>query len=212
MLKVLSVLISYFLGNILFAKVVASLKKVDFKGKGSGNPGATNTFRVMGPAFGGLTLLGDTLKGVLAVYLGELVGGAETAALCGLAVVIGHNWPVFFSFQGGKGIATSLGAIIVLVPKVLWVLIPLWILVFLLSRYVSLASLAAAIALTFAYIWLYPVNGSMLFFLLTASILAIYRHKANIQRLLSRKENRINLGWGAQAPHRNNQEDQEENK
>lgn len=212
MLKVFSVLLGYFLGNILFAQVVAFLKKVDFQGKGSGNPGATNTFRVMGPAFGGLTLLGDTLKGVLAVYLGKLAGGAETAALCGLAVVVGHNWPVFFGFQGGKGIATSLGAIIVLAPKVLWVLIPLWILVFVLSRYVSLASLAAAVALTSAYIWLYPVNGFTLFFLLTASLLAIYRHKANIQRLLSGKENRIDLAWRAKAPPRNYPEDQEENK
>lgn len=195
MFKVLSILISYFLGNILFAKVFASLKKVDFKEKGSGNPGATNTFRVMGPAFGSLTLLGDTLKGVLSVYLGSVAGGTETAALCGVAVVIGHNWPVFFRFQGGKGIATSFGVIIMLIPKVLWVLIPLWVLVFLLWRYVSLASLAAAVALTFAYLCFYPLNGFLLFFVITASLLAIYRHKANIQRLRSGQENRINLQW-----------------
>lgn len=194
MFKVLSILISYFLGNVLFAKVFASLKKVDFKEKGSGNPGATNTFRVMGPAFGGLTLLGDTLKGVLSVYLGSVAGGTEIAALCGVAVIIGHNWPVLFRFQGGKGIATSFGVIIMLIPKVLWVLIPVWVLVFLLWRYVSLASLAAAVALTFAYICFYPLNGFLLFCVITASLLAIYRHKANIQRLRSGEEHRINLG------------------
>jgi|SRR5690554_520280 len=210
MSKALAVFISYFLGNILFARIIAVIKRVDFKGKGSGNPGATNTFRVMGPLFGLLTLLGDTVKGILGTYLGLFAGGPNTAVVCGFAVVLGHNWPILHGFQGGKGIATTLGVIIVLMPKTLWVLVSLWVIVFLLSRYVSLASLTAAVAFPLSYAWFYPDKWFTLYFVIGGSLLAIYRHRANIKRLLSKEEHRISLGTH-QHNQNNNGKDQEEN-
>ena len=194
MYGLIAVIISYFIGGFLTAGVIASLKRVDLSKKGSGNLGATNALRVFGPLAAVLVLLGDIAKGVLGVWVGLRLGGSkEVAALCGLAVIIGHNWPLFFGFQGGKGIATTLGAIILLVPKTIMVVIPLWALVVLLTRYVSLASLLAALALPVATCFFYPGQELVLLFAAGAAILAIYRHQENIRRLLAGKENKIQL-------------------
>src|SRR5690554_4650236 len=99
----IAVIISYFIGGFLTAGVIASLKRVDLSKKGSGNLGATNAFRVFGPFLATLVLLGDIAKGVLGVWVGLRLGsGTEVAALCGLAVIVGHNWPLFFGFQSGR--------------------------------------------------------------------------------------------------------------
>lgn len=193
MLQVLAVVFSYFLGGVLTAGMIASSKRIDLKKKGSGNPGATNAFRVFGAFYGILTLLGDAAKGVLAVIAGMFVGGTGIAALCGLAVVIGHIWPVLHGFQGGKGIATSLGVIIVLMPQSLPVVIPLWILVLLFFGYVSLASIAAAVALPITGLFFYPGQGLTLLFSTAAAILVIYRHWPNMQRLVAGKEDKFRL-------------------
>ncbi|NLY88611.1 MAG: glycerol-3-phosphate 1-O-acyltransferase PlsY [Firmicutes bacterium] len=198
----IAVIISYFIGGFLTAGVISSIKRVDLSKKGSGNLGATNTLRVFGPFAATLVLLGDIAKGVLGVWVGLRLGGREVAALCGLAVIIGHNWPLFFGFQGGKGIATTLGAMILLVPKAIMVVIPLWVLVVLLTRYVSLASLLAAVALPVATYFFYPGQKLVLLFAAGSALLAIYRHQENIRRLLAGKEHKI------QYPHRTGGEEE----
>ena len=125
MYGLIAVIISYFIGGFLTAGIIASIRRVDLRIKGSGNFWATNDLRDFGPFVATLVLLGDIAKGVLGVWVGLRLGGSkEVAALCGLAVIIGHNWPLFFGFQGGKGIATTLGAIILLVPKTAMVVLP----------------------------------------------------------------------------------------
>ena len=194
MYGLIAVIISYFIGGFLTAGIIASIRRVDLRKKGSGNFGATNALRVFGPFVATLVLLGDIAKGVLGVWVGLRLGGSkEVAALCGLALIIGHNWPLFFGFQGGKGIATTLGAIILLVPKTAMVVLPLWLLVVLLTRYVSLASLLAALALPVATYFFYPGQELVLLFAAGAALLAIYRHQENIRRLLAGKENKIRL-------------------
>jgi len=195
MQEVLAIIISYFIGGILTAGVVASLKRVDLTKEGSGNPGATNAFRIFGPFFGGVVLLGDVVKGVLGALVGQWLGGGNiaVAALCGLAVVAGHNWPLFYKFRGGKGMATSVGAIIILVPETLLFLVPIWVLVVAVSRYVSLGSIMAALALPVATFFFYPQQGFLLLFAVVASVLGVYRHRANIQRLLAGEENKLTL-------------------
>lgn len=192
MYSVIAVIISYFIGGFLTAGVIASLKRVDLSKKGSGNFGATNALRVFGPFVGALVLLGDIAKGVLGVWVGLRLGGnTGIAALCGLAVVAGHNWPPFFGFQGGKGIATTLGAMIILVPKTILAIIPLWIVVVVVFRYVSLGSLAAALALPVATWLFYPQQWLVLLFAVGCALLAIYRHQENIRRLLAGEEHKI---------------------
>lgn len=195
MKEFLAIIISYFIGGILTAGIVASTKRVDLTRKGSGNPGATNAFRIFGPFFGGLVLLGDVIKGVVGTMMGKWLGGGSVAVvvLCGLAVVAGHNWPLYYKFRGGKGMATSVGAIIVLVPKTLLVIAPIWILVVAISRYVSLGSIAAALALPVATYFFYPQQGFLLIFAVVASVSGVFRHRANIQRLLAGEENKLML-------------------
>jgi glycerol-3-phosphate acyltransferase PlsY len=189
--KVLAVIISYLLGGILSGEVVALLSRVDLRKKGSGNPGATNAYRILGPISGILVLGGDVLKGILGAMIGLWLGGSQIAPWCGLAVIIGHNWPLQFKFKGGKGIAASLGTIIVLVPKTLLVLAPIWFLFLFIFGFVSLSSLAAAFALPFSCFLFYPQERSLLLYGVIVFILAVYRHRANIQRIISGTENKV---------------------
>ena len=132
---VLAVVLSYLLGGILFGELIALISRVDVRKKGSGNPGATNVYRILGPLFGLIVLVGDALKGIIGSMIGGWLGVPEIAPWCGLAVIAGHNWPLQFNFRGGKGIATSFGTIIVLAPETLLILIPLWIITLVLSGY-----------------------------------------------------------------------------
>ncbi len=191
MQKILAVFISYFLGGILTGEVISALLRVDLRKKGSGNPGATNAYRILGPISGVIVLAGDMLKGVFGTMVGIWLGGDEIAPLCGLAVIIGHNWPLQFKFQGGKGIATSLGVISVLVPKTLLIIAPVWFLCLLIFGYVSLSSLAAAFALPFSCLLFYPQEKALFLFTAGACVLAFYRHRSNIRRIIDGTENRL---------------------
>lgn len=194
--------LSYLVGSITTGDIVAFFKKVDLRGQGSGSIGATNVFRAMGSFWAGIVLAGDTLKGVIAVLLGKMVentGGFNLAILTGIAAIIGHNWPIYTGFRGGKGIATSLGVIIGLTSKSLLWILPVWVISFLASGYVSVASLLAAIFYPVLVFYSYPGDAYKLGFAVIVAILAVYRHKANIHRLLQGKENRFlyNKGKGA---------------
>jgi glycerol-3-phosphate acyltransferase PlsY len=176
---------SYFLGKIL--------KRIDIREHGSGNAGATNTFRVLGTWAGVIVFICDILKGVVAVTLGLwLTGGRLGGMLAGGFAVAGHNWPVVLSFKGGKGIASSLGLILVLFPKIGLILFFVALIVVLISKYVSLGSISAAILfpillIVFREPWELCIIGFLI------ALLAVLRHKENIVRLRNGTENQISF-------------------
>ena len=191
---VLILLGSYLIGSIVTSDIVTLFKKEDLRNQGSGNVGATNTFRVMGSAYGIIVLLGDVLKGVIAVLLGKWLNpfpNFNIAVIAAILVIMGHNWPIFSKFKGGKGIATSLGVLTALTPYSLFIIIPTWLAVFFISGYVSLASIIVAFAYPIAVFIFYSKDVFLLVFAIIIAILAIYRHKGNLGRLLHGQEHRI---------------------
>lgn len=187
--NILIVLIAYFIGNFSTSYLVAKLfAKIDIREHGSGNAGSTNVLRTLGVKAAALTFLGDLLKGVIAVYLGNKYGGSMLALLCGVAVVIGHNWPVFLGFKGGKGIATTIGVVIAIKPLVALICVSIGVVILFRFKYVSLASITAISVLPFTII-IYGLNYFL--FGLILALLAIYRHRENIKRLLAGNERKI---------------------
>jgi acyl phosphate:glycerol-3-phosphate acyltransferase len=207
---ILTVLIAYLLGSIPTGFLVARARGVDIRTVGSGNIGATNVFRILGKAAGVFVLVVDAAKGWLAVFVvANLVSGwfypeagapaQEWFRLCaGVAAILGHNYTCWLRFKGGKGIATSAGVLVALVPVPLLIILGVWIIVFVLSRYVSLASILAAFTLPFAA-WAFGESLTIVFVTGALATLAIYKHKANIQRLINGTENRIGAKKGSSA-------------
>ena len=202
MLFALTVLIAYLLGSIPTGYIVARARGIDIRSVGSGNIGATNVFRILGKKAGVFVLLVDGLKGYAAcrsgVWLGALAGWVPASAsqaewlpvIGAFLGVLGHNYTCWLRFKGGKGIATSAGALIALLPVPFLVILGVWLGVFGVSRYVSLASIAAAAALPFAT-WHFARTPLLVGVATLMSVLAIYKHRSNIQRLLEGNENRI---------------------
>lgn len=200
---VLTALAAYFMGAVPTGFLVGKARGIDIRAVGSGNIGATNVFRILGKRAGVMVLLVDALKGFLAVRLVApwVIGGllpADSwessmdvgALLAAGCAILGHNYTCWLRFKGGKGIATSAGVLVALVPGPLLVILAVWVVVFALSRYVSLASICASFTLPFATAIL---GYSLTRILVTAAmaVLAIYKHKANIRRLLEGTENRF---------------------
>lgn len=195
------VLVAYLLGSIPFGLILAKLfGGKDVREYGSGNIGATNVSRVAGPLAGIFTLLLDTLKGMTAVWVaGRFIGhSALWMTLAGFAALVGHCFPVWLRFKGGKGVATALGVFLMLCPLAALAAFILFLLVFVFWRYVSLASIAAAAAMPLLIYFLWaPPNAPPLavtFGTLLAAALVIYKHKANLQRLLSGAEPKYPAG------------------
>lgn len=183
---------SYLLGSIPIGYLIASRRGIDITKVGSGNTGATNVYRNMGAALGFLVLGGDLAKGLLAAFIGRMVlpeGLGES--VCGLAAIIGHNWSIFMRFRGGKGMATSAGVVALTVPMSTLILVPIWFVVVSLSGYVSLGSISVAVLLPVAVWLVYPTRVWNLIFAIIAGAVAVWRHHANIQRLLRGNENRL---------------------
>ncbi|GLI50745.1 glycerol-3-phosphate acyltransferase 2 [Tepidanaerobacter syntrophicus] len=194
MLKtIIFIVVSYLVGSVSSASVICNkFYSTDIRRYGSGNPGSTNVLRVLGPKPAAMVFAADFAKGFVMVLLGKLVGGESLALLSAIAVVIGHDWSIFLGFKGGKGIATSFGAILVLTPKVALILFVIGIVVIALSRYVSLGSVTAAVLYPILVIAFdYPLNYIMTGLVL--GLIAIYRHKENIKRLMAGKENKLVL-------------------
>jgi glycerol-3-phosphate acyltransferase PlsY len=210
---IFTALLAYLLGSIPTGFLVARARGVDIRSVGSGNIGATNAFRVLGREWGICVLLIDFLKGLGACLLVPLlvrtllqlpavnedtVTPALVAAVC---AVLGHNFPLWLGFRGGKGIATSAGALTALVPWALLIGLAVWIILFVLTRYVSLGSIAAAAALPVAT-W-FTAGGDRVLLTLFTSLLsgmAILKHRSNIQRLLAGTESQILLGKPPKGP------------
>jgi glycerol-3-phosphate acyltransferase PlsY len=193
-------LAAYLLGSIPTGYLVARARGIDIRTVGSGNIGATNAFRILGKPAGIFVLVADGLKGFAAsAWLADFVirlfavapGQIEYLKIvAGICAVLGHNFTCWLKFKGGKGIATSAGVYFALAPLAAGIALGTWIIVFALGRFVSVASIAAAVALP-AAVWLTP-NSLILRIVTTAlGLLAIYKHKGNIQRLLNGTERRL---------------------
>ena len=184
--------LGYLIGSLPFAVIVSKLFGLaDPRSFGSGNPGATNVLRSGNKAAAALTLLGDAAKGWLAMVVAAKLGAGETAvALTGLAAFLGHVFPVFLKFKGGKGVATAMGVMI----GIHWLLalagVATWLIVALATRYSSLAALVAAAEAPLVTWWL-TSRPELTATVATMSLLLIWRHKANIQRLMAGTESRI---------------------
>lgn len=185
--------ISYLIGSFSSAYVLGKvIKRTDIREYGSGNAGATNALRVFGKKIGVLAFILDVFKGVLAVYIGGKIMGYNGELIGGLFAVIGHNWPVFLRFKGGKGIATSFGVMLSLYWPVAILSFFFFLLIVILTRYVSLGSVLSAIAAPIIGVIVNrPFNRNYFFITLILAILAIYRHRANIKRLIQGKEYKI---------------------
>lgn len=189
-LLIVSVL-SYVLGNFSTAYFLAKLyADIDIRKYGSGNAGATNALRTLGKKVGLAALLGDIIKGIIAVLIGSFIAGEDGQIVAGLFVVIGHNWPAFLNFKGGKGIATTIGVMAAINPYIVAGIVPVGVLIIAITRYVSLASILGMIAFPITMLFTkQPVKLVIFSFLL--SIMAVYRHRSNIHKLLTGTENKL---------------------
>lgn len=214
------VIAAYVLGSIPFGLIVSKSQGIDIREHGSKNIGATNVWRVMGKKWGLTTFIADVLKGVAAVLLAkwiadhwpypvrlprgkighELLPHDYAGIAAAMGCILGHSFPVWLRFKGGKGVATSLGVIFGMMPLVALSSFAVWGAVFAVSRYVSLASVVAAAALpviTVAFLLAGWVEGrGYFFFAVAAGLLVIRRHRENIKRLVAGTENR----FGAKPP------------
>ncbi|HHW44220.1 glycerol-3-phosphate 1-O-acyltransferase PlsY [Desulfofundulus thermobenzoicus] len=184
------VVASYLIGSIPAGYLLGRARGVDIRQHGSGNIGATNVWRTLGPVYGAVALLGDAGKGALAVWLGRHFGGHGLELATALAALAGHSWPVFLGFKGGKIIATGLGVFLVLAPLAALFALGLWLVVVALFRYVSLGSMVAALSVPLWMFMLHQPAPYVAFGVLVA-LIAVYKHRSNIKRLLEGTEPKI---------------------
>jgi acyl phosphate:glycerol-3-phosphate acyltransferase len=201
MKELLLIITAYLIGSIPTALIISKFFfGVDIREYGSGNMGATNTFRVLGSKYGTIVMVGDMLKGILAVSLYNLLPYYLTNELertnlmigLGLAAVVGHIYPIWAQFRGGKGVATLFGMLLAIQPIVAASCVGVFLLVLFLTRYVSLSSILAGVALPICVLWIY--NEKEVFyrvFAVAVAALVVLTHQKNISRLLKGNENRV---------------------
>lgn len=199
--------LAYLFGSIPFGFVIAKCKGVDIRTVGSGNIGATNVYRSVGKSWGLLTFLLDFLKGVagttlipwLCLKLGDAGNPQYLKLFCGVMTVLGHSWTCFLHFKGGKGVATSAGMLVGIVPLAFGIAFGTWLLVLLTLRYMSVASCSGAAALAVT-VWVleYPKNHDLVLpiVLTVLAALVIWRHRSNIKRLIAGTEPHFTFGKG----------------
>ena len=192
MVKIIACLLAYFLGAIPFGLLVAKSRGVDIRQHGSGNIGATNVFRVIGKGWGIFTFVLDALKGFIPAFFFPKLFGAEVewGALFGIVAILGHSFPVYLKFKGGKGVATSAGMLLGVAPMAVGVGFGIWVICLVLSRIVSLSSILAAVAVSVT-VWIQDKGLVINIALTVLSALVIWLHRANIKRLLNGTENRF---------------------
>lgn len=186
----IAAVVGYLMGSANTSIIVGKFYGIDVRQHGSGNAGATNTLRTLGKSAAALVGIGDVLKGVLACIIGQVIAGDTGLMIGGFAAVLGHNWPVFFNFKGGKGIFTSFAVVLMMDYKLGLILLGIFAVIVLITRYVSLSSIVASV--------LFPILGIIwdkgLNFIIFASllaVLAVYRHRSNLQRLMNGTESKL---------------------
>ncbi|MDI3256230.1 MAG: glycerol-3-phosphate 1-O-acyltransferase PlsY [Kyrpidia sp.] len=193
---VLVAAVGYLLGSISTSLLVGRLMAgIDIREHGSGNAGATNTLRVLGPRAAAVVLAADIAKGLAAVAVAATVAPGHSGlwALAGLFAVIGHNWPVFFGFRGGRGIATAIGVLLTMVPVPALLAGVVAVIALALTRYVSLASLLFTL-LTAVFTLVFRHSAAEIWLTVAVAALAVWRHRDNIGRLMRGEEHRLGEG------------------
>ena len=199
-LFILCAVIGYAIGSVNSSILVSRLYGTDVRTQGSKNAGLTNTLRVLGKKAALMVLVGDILKGVIAVLIGLLLkrwaGGSALGDLYGVIAgtfaVVGHNWPVYFGFKGGKGILTTATVVFMVDWRIGLIVLALFVIIVAITRYVSLGSIIGVAAVPVVALIL---GHTLPFILILAflAVLAVYRHKANIRRLISGNENKLSF-------------------
>lgn len=197
-------IIAYLLGSISFSVIISKkMAGFDVREKGSGNAGSTNVLRTVGKKAAVLTLICDCLKGVLAILIAYIAGNivkdidkSLLVQLAGIFVVIGHTFPVFFKFKGGKGVATSLGVLLMVNWQIGLICLVFALVLMALTRFVSLGSVAAAVLFPVLTVFIrtnYLVPGNYIIFGIILAALVIFNHRENVKRLLEGKENKLSF-------------------
>lgn len=199
-------IIAYLLGSISFSVIISKkMAGFDVREKGSGNAGTTNVLRTVGKKASIITLVCDVLKGVVAILVAFIIGliineGINKALLvqiAGICVILGHTFPIFFKFKGGKGIATALGVLLMVNWNIGLICLVFALILMILSRMVSLGSISAAILFPVLILFMphnaYLVDGSYIIFSILIAALVIFNHRQNVKRLLNGTENKIDL-------------------
>ena len=183
-------LVGYLLGSLNSSLIVGKFYEVDVRQHGSGNAGTTNTLRILGKKAALLVLLGDVAKGVIACLIGMAIAGGTGVMAAGTAAIIGHNWPVYFGFKGGKGALTSMAVLLMMDWKIALVVLGIFAILVGLTRYVSLGSIVGAV--------MFPVIAAFfgkdpvfIGFAVIIGALIIFRHHTNISRLLGGTESKL---------------------
>lgn len=197
MSTVIFVLMAYLMGSIPTGVWIGKkFKNIDIREHGSKNTGTTNAYRVLGAKYGLIVLISDVLKGFIPVYAASFSGVTGLSLIIvGMVAIIGHSLSVFLNFKGGKGVATSLGVFLFLIPKVMFILIGVFVLVSVISKYVSLASIVCAVLLP-VLTYLLPVRIGipkipLVIINFFIGSFVVYRHRDNIRRILKGEENKF---------------------
>ena len=181
---------AYLLGSINTALVVTGARRVDIRGVGSGNPGASNVMRTLGRGPATVVYLADLLKGLLPSLVGILVGDATAAGLVGFGAVIGHCYPIFHRFRGGKGVATASGVVLALSPVVMILMVAVYAILLAITRISAIGSLTTVLVAIPGLLLAGVDSGAVGWYAATA-LLILYRHRSNLARLRTGTENRI---------------------
>lgn len=192
---VLIILLAYLLGSINFATFISKKKyKDDIRSHGSGNAGMTNMMRTYGTKAAALTLGGDALKTVVAVLIGYVILGVEGAYIAGLGAVIGHTWPLYYNFKGGKGVVTAITMILCTSPLTGLVLLIIFVAIVASTKFISLGSVMGALFYPIFLHNISPINSPpKLISCFAIVILLVFNHRSNIKRLLNGEENKFSF-------------------
>jgi len=190
-MEALLVIFSYLLGSVPSGLIIGKLSGLDVRKAGSGNIGATNVARLLGKKIGLLTLVADTAKGLIPILLAQEIGLSDPiSALVGIAAFLGHVYPIFLKFKGGKGVATGFGVLLGLAPLATTILLLIFAAVAVMTRIVSLSSMVSAVAAPLV-LWLFYYSPTYIIMAALIAIMIVFRHYANIERLLNGTEPRF---------------------
>lgn len=199
--RIIILIIGYLFGSLQTAIIIGRIKGMDIRSHGSGNAGTTNTLRVLGLKFALMVFVGDMFKAVVAILVAKLIFGGNQemsyyliAVYGGLGAILGHNWPVYFQFKGGKGIAVSMATLIMIDYRIALIAAILFIGIVAVTRYVSLGSILLTLSAPISFFLFHrsePDLTEIIILIIIIPILAIYQHRANIGRLIKGTESKI---------------------